>query len=135
MAVFEQYSGKFRRARILIAVFLFALCSGFTGSLFAEEQGVVAVVYPDIRQFRDIFSEITHGIGSQSHHKVIPYTISNDFHPDEFRSWAHALNVKVIIAIGNSGMKAAESVKGEIPIISNAFNAPLQSVDLCCPEC
>ena len=124
MTVFEQFSGKSRCITALLAVLLFSLCDGLVGSVFAADQEVIAVVYPDIRQFRDIFSEITHGIESESHHKVLSYTISDDFHPDDFTSWAHALNVKVIIAIGNSGMKAAESVKGEIPIISNAFLVP-----------
>jgi putative ABC transport system substrate-binding protein len=87
-------------------------------------QEVIAVIYPDIPRFKDIFTKIISGIQQGSTHKIMPYTLSDDFSPDDFRSWARALHVKVVIAIGNSGMSAADSVKGKIPIISNAFLVP-----------
>jgi len=126
MAVFRQYRKLYRRVSISLT-FLLA-CLGCTliesNTAWSADPEAIAVVYPDIRQFKDIFNQIISGIEAASNHKVIPYAISNDFVPDEFQSWAHALNIKVIIAIGSSGIKAADSVKSKIPIISNAFLVP-----------
>lgn len=125
MAVTRQYHENIQHILFTLGVLL--LC--FTGTLIGSkaawaETEVIAVVYPDIRQFKDIFTQIISGIESESTHKIIPYAVSNDFKPEEFQSWTRALNVKVIIAIGNGGINAANTVKGKIPIISNAFLVP-----------
>jgi len=124
MAVCRQQNKVHRCSNALTALLLF-FCSGFlfmNNALAVQE--VIAVIYPDISKFRDIFTEIISGIQRESTHKIIPYTLKDDFNPADFRSWASALNVKVVIAIGNSGMNAADSVKGKIPVISNAFLVP-----------
>jgi putative ABC transport system substrate-binding protein len=124
MAVFRQHN-KVYRCSIALTALLLCLCSSFLIMNNARaDQEVIAVIYPDISKFKDIFTEIISGIQRESTHNIIPYTLNDDFNPDDFRSWARALNVKVVIAIGNSGMNAADSVKGKIPIISNAFLVP-----------
>jgi len=125
MAVFRQYRKRIHRYSIALTLLFGCLAAGVTSPSTAwADTEVIAIVYPDIRQFKDIFNDIINGIEQESDHKVIPYAIGNDFDPNEFQSWTQALNIKVIIAIGNSGMKAADAVSDKIPVISNAFLVP-----------
>ena len=125
MAVFEQCLKKFHRFFIVPVLISICLAGGvITPAPAQPATDAIAVLYPDILQFKEVFLDIIRGIESSSRHKMIPYAVTSEFNQDEFLSWIHALNIKVIIAIGNTGTKATEAVKGKIPVINNTFLVP-----------
>jgi len=88
--------------------------------------GPIAVLYPDIGEpYRSIFAKIIEGIEDKTTSKVTSYAVGNSFNAREVSSELKRQDIRVVIALGRNGLKAANSLDKEIGIVAGGVvNAP-----------
>lgn len=78
----------------------------------------IAVIYPDIAEpYRSLFAKIIGGIEEKAGGKVVPVVIGAEVDAGTLNDTLRRNGVKVAIALGRQGMKAAELVDRSIGVV------------------
>ncbi len=78
----------------------------------------VAVLYPDIGEpYLSVFSRIIDGIESQTRSKVPSFAVGSRTSSPELAESLRRQDVRVVIALGKHGMKAAEGLGGSVGVV------------------
>lgn len=81
-------------------------------------QGRIAVFYPDIGEpFRSVFTKIIEGIEDKARGQVLSYAVGAAFNPAQMAAELRRQEVKVVVALGRQGHKAATAVDGGMEVV------------------
>lgn len=81
--------------------------------------GPIAVFYPDIGEpYRSIFSKIIEGIEETSQAKVASYAVGNSFNPQSIAEELKRQDIRIVIALGRNGLRAASALDKEISVVA-----------------
>lgn len=81
--------------------------------------GPIAVLYPDIGEpYRSVFSKIIEGIEENTQAKVTSYAVGNNFNAEALSDELKRLDIRVVIALGRNGLRAANTLDKEIGVIT-----------------
>lgn len=81
--------------------------------------GAIAVVYPDVGEpYRSVFNRIIEGIESSARMRVINYAVGADRSPADLAEELRRREVRVVIALGRQGLKAASGLEKDIGVIA-----------------
>jgi putative ABC transport system substrate-binding protein len=81
--------------------------------------GPIAVLYPDIGEpYRSIFSKIIEGIEETSRTKVASYAVGNNFNAHAISGELKRQDIRVVIALGRNGLRAASALDKEIGVVA-----------------
>lgn len=84
----------------------------------AGNVGSIAVLYPDIGEpYRGIFAKIIEGIEDKAKNKVTSFAVGSRFDPDELSNELKRQDIRVVIALGRNGLKAASDLDRDINIV------------------
>ena len=90
------------------------LAAAATGSI-----GPIAVFYPDIGEpYRSVFSKIIEGIEEKAQTKVSSYAVGADFNAQTISGELKRQDVRVVIALGRNGLRAANALNREINVVA-----------------
>ena len=79
----------------------------------------LAVVYPDIGEpYRSVFATIIEGIEDRAHGKVASYPIAMGANPPALSDELKHRNVRAVIALGRSGLRAASNLDKQISVVA-----------------
>ena len=85
----------------------------------AEPARSIAVIYPDIGEpFRGVFAKIIEGIEDQAHGRVASFAVGGSVNLQELASELRRQDIRVVIALGRNGLKAASALEREMPIVA-----------------
>ena len=80
--------------------------------------GPIAVLYPDIGEpYRGIFAKIIEGIEDRARSKVASFAVGSSFNAQELSDELKRQDVRVVIALGRNGLKAAIGLDKGINIV------------------
>ncbi len=90
------------------------------------EPGHIAVLYPDLGDpYRGIFTTIIEGIEAQTGSRVASYAVGGDMTAQDIVANLKRQEIKVVIALGRQGMKAASSLEREFGVVvGGVMSAP-----------
>ena len=89
-----------------------------TSPAWADGENQIAVIYPDIGEpYRQIFTEIISGIEDKVGAPVASYPVRADTNISVLKTSLNLQNTKVVIALGQQGMKTAELLNNHIRIV------------------
>ena len=78
----------------------------------------IAVIYPDVGEpYRSVFAQIVGGIEEKTRGKVVAVAIGAEVHADELNESLRRQGVRVAIALGRQGMKAASVLDRSIGVV------------------
>jgi putative ABC transport system substrate-binding protein len=81
--------------------------------------GPIAVLYPDIGEpYRSVFSKIIEGIEENTQTKVSSYAVGSNFNAQAISGELRRQDVRVVIALGRNGLKAASTLDKEFGVIA-----------------
>ena len=81
--------------------------------------GPIAILYPDIGEpYRSIFSKIIEGIEENAQIKVTSYAIGSNFNAQAISGELKRQDIRVVIALGRNGLKAANALDKEIGVVA-----------------
>jgi len=81
--------------------------------------GPIAVFYPDIGEpYRSVFSKIIEGIEETSQTKVASYAVGNNFNAQTISEELKRQDIRVVIALGRNGLRAASSLDKDIGVVA-----------------
>lgn len=81
--------------------------------------GPIAVLYPDIGEpYRSVFSKIIEGIEENAQAKVTSYAIGSNFNIQALSSELKRQDIRVVIALGRNGLKAASTLDKDIGVVT-----------------
>lgn len=84
--------------------------------------GPIAVFYPDIGEpYRSVFSKIIEGIEENSQSKVTSYAVGSNFNAQTISSELKRQDIRVVIALGRNGLKAAGALDKEIGVVAGGI--------------
>lgn len=84
--------------------------------------GGIAVVYPDIGEpYRGIFLQIIEGIEERTHSRVPSFPVGANLDLPALTDDMRRLDIRVVIALGRNGLKAATSLSRDIGIVAGAI--------------
>lgn len=88
--------------------------------------GPIAVLYPDIGEpYRSVFSKIIEGIEENSQSKVSSYAVGNNFNVQSISDELKRQDIRIVIALGRNGLKAASALDKEIGVVAGGvISAP-----------
>ncbi|MBS1160804.1 MAG: transporter substrate-binding protein [Proteobacteria bacterium] len=88
--------------------------------------GPIAVLYPDIGEpYRSVFSKIIEGIEENAQAKVTSYAVGSNFNVQTISEELKRQDIRIVIALGRNGLKAASALDREIGIIAGGvISAP-----------
>lgn len=88
--------------------------------------GPIAVIYPDIGEpYRSVFSKIIEGIEDRAKTRVAAYAVGTSFNAQELSGELKKQDIRVVIALGRNGLKAASTLDKEIGVVaSGVISAP-----------
>ena len=87
--------------------------------------GSIAVLYPDLEEpYRGIFAKIIEGIEAQVGAPVASFAVNGASSAQEIVANLKRQNIKVVIALGRQGMKAASGLEQEIGLVAGAVVSP-----------
>lgn len=79
----------------------------------------IAVIYPDIGEpYRSVFSKIIEGIEARTKARVTSYAVGSSFNSQELSSELKKQDVRVVIALGRNGLKAASALDKDIGVVA-----------------
>ena len=88
----------------------------------AAQAPVIEVLYPEVEgPYQKVFSAIIEGIQAQSKVEVRLLSITDGLDIPQIIKSANIKNVSAIIALGKSGLIAAEHWRGKVPIVVGAL--------------
>ncbi len=80
--------------------------------------GPIAVLYPDIGEpYRSVFAKIIEGIEDKTKNKVASYAVGSTFNSQEVSNELKRQDVRVVIALGRNGLKAASNLDKGIGVV------------------
>lgn len=106
---------------------LFAqLGRGEVGKLaLAAESGNIAVLYPDLGEpYRGIFAKIIEGIEAQVGAPVASLAVGGALSAQDIVASLKRKDIKVVIALGRQGMKAASALEREFGVVAGGVVSP-----------
>lgn len=81
--------------------------------------GPIAILYPDIGEpYRSVFTKIIEGIEENSQIKVTSYAVGSNFNAQAISGELKRQDIRVVIALGRNGLKAASALDKEIGIVT-----------------
>lgn len=81
--------------------------------------GPIAILYPDIGEpYRSVFTKIIEGIEENTQLKVTSYAVGSNFNAQAMSGELKRQDIRVVIALGRNGLKAASALDREIGIIT-----------------
>lgn len=82
-------------------------------------QGGIAVIYPDVGEpFRSVFLKIIEGIEERTRTRVASYAIGNNFDMATLSEELRRRDIRMVIALGRNGLKAATSLDRDISVVA-----------------
>lgn len=82
--------------------------------------GPIAVLYPDIGEpYRSVFTKIIEGIEDRAKSRVAAYAVGNSFNAQELSGELRKQDIRVVIALGRNGLKAASALDKEIGVVAS----------------
>ena len=85
----------------------------------------IAVIYPDIGEpYRSVFDQIISGIESKAKARVINFAVGPNVDVGELKSNLRQQNVKVVIALGQQGLKIAAQMDRDMGVVVGGVIAP-----------
>lgn len=79
----------------------------------------IAVLYPDIGEpYRSVFSKIIEGIEDKARTRVAAYAVSGSFNPQELAAELKRQDIRVVIALGRNGLKAASTLEKDVNVVA-----------------
>lgn len=110
-------NSKVRYIRVLILL-LIGLGSPV---IYAAQLEAVAVLYPELQEpYRSVVSSIIEGIQEQMKMPVKLFPLAEDFKAAQLQESIDHQQIAAIIALGRTGLAAAQPWRGEIPIVVGA---------------
>lgn len=101
--------------RIVLAVSVFLLILSLP--LFSATPSV-AVIYPELRApYNKVFEDIANGIEKKVNGRTKRYVLPKDYSQKDLDLWIKKNDIKVCVALGGRGEKAANQFTQEIPIV------------------
>ena len=126
-----------RTPRVMAGLLCFAVFLACSGSAIADTSGAlsqkvalgsgdapIAVVYPDIEPYRSVFEQIITGIEDKARDRVARFAVAPNVDIDELKSNLRRKNVKVVIALGQQGMKIATRLDRDMGVVVGGVIAP-----------
>lgn len=102
-----------------LAFLLSGLVSPFTS---AAQPPAVAVLYPDLQEpYRSVVASIVEGIQEQMKEPVKLFPLGGDFKAEQLKGSIDHEHIAAIIALGRTGLSAAQQWQGKIPIVAGAL--------------
>jgi len=102
--------------RSILALTLFSLSISA-----AHGKELVAVFQPDLSSpYEEVFYSIVSGVKDEAEFKVSVRKIADNYDPKKLAAWLDKKDVKVIIALGSRGLRAAKVVANGRPIMAAA---------------
>lgn len=81
-------------------------------------QGAIAVIYPDIGEpYRNVFLKIIEGIEDRAKTTVASFAIAANQNPADLLAELRRQEIRVVIALGRNGLKAAAGLDRDIGIV------------------
>lgn len=81
--------------------------------------GPIAVLYPDIGEpYRSVFSKIIEGIEENARRPVTSYAVGSNFNAEAVSGELRERDIRVVIALGRNGLRAASALDKGIGIIA-----------------
>ncbi|MES2951861.1 MAG: ABC transporter substrate binding protein [Pseudomonadota bacterium] len=91
----------------------------------AAENGHIAVLYPDLEEpYRGIFAKIIEGIEAQVGAPVASYAVGGANSAQDILAQLKRQDIKVVIALGRQGMKAASALDSEFGVVAGGVVSP-----------
>ncbi len=116
------FSTKYSVKRIVLAACVFLLILSLP--IFAATPSV-AVIYPELRApYNKVFEDIADGIEKKVNGRTKRYVLSKDFSQKELNDWIRKNDIKVCVALGGRGEKAANQFTQDIPIVLSGILQP-----------
>lgn len=80
----------------------------------------IAVIYPDIGEpYRSVFTKIIEGIEDKARAKVASYAVGSNLNPQALSGELKRQDIKVVIALGRNGLKAAGNLDKDIGVVAS----------------
>jgi putative ABC transport system substrate-binding protein len=90
-----------------------------------SESGSIAVLYPDLEEpYRSIFTKIIEGIEAQVGTPVASYAVGGARSAQDIMAQLKRQDIKVVIALGRQGMKAASTLDHEVGVVAGGVVSP-----------
>lgn len=87
-------------------------------AVLGSESGAIAVLYPDLGEpYRGIFAKIIEGVEAQVGARVASYAVGGSTTEQDILANLKRQDVKVVIALGRQGMKAASGLAREYGVV------------------
>lgn len=84
--------------------------------------GPIAVLYPDIGEpYRSVFSKIIEGIEENARTPVASYAVGNNFNAEAVSGELRERDIRVVIALGRNGLRAASALDKDIGIVAGGI--------------
>lgn len=102
------------------ANWLFALLIGLgmIAAAVSQPSRSIAVLYPDIGEpYRSVFANIIKGIEEQSRGRVTSIAIGASPNPQDIAGELRRQDIRVVIALGRNGLKAASGLERDIGVV------------------
>lgn len=91
----------------------------------AAESGHIAVLYPDLGEpYRGIFTKIIEGIEAQVGAPVASFAVGGSLSAQDIVASLKRKDIKVVIALGRQGMKAASALEREFGVVAGGVVSP-----------
>jgi putative ABC transport system substrate-binding protein len=105
-----------------LTIVAFVVIGLFQPLMSAAQTATVAVIYPDLQEpYRSVVSSIIEGIQEKIKEPVKLFPLGDDAKPEQLKSAIDPEHIGAIIALGRSGLAAAQQWQGEIPIVVGAL--------------
>ena len=93
--------------------------------VLSVESGAIAVLYPDLEEpYRGIFAKIIEGIEVQVGAPVVSYAVGGANSAQDMVTQLKRQDIKVVIALGRQGMKAAAALDHEFGVVAGGVVSP-----------
>jgi putative tryptophan/tyrosine transport system substrate-binding protein len=112
---------KARRAALALLLPAVAAWATLVPSVarLAEPARSIAVLYPDIGEpFRSIFAKMIEGIEEQARGRVTSFAVGSSANAQELSQELRRQEIRVVIALGRNGMRAAAALDRDIGIVA-----------------
>jgi putative ABC transport system substrate-binding protein len=123
---FALFVRRFMRAGGLLALLMCAATAWAqpSASVRSPPSGSIAVIYPDIGEpYRSVFAQIIGGIEDKVKGRVSTFAVGAEVNAGELNDALHRRGIKVVIALGRQGMKAAAVVDRNIGVVVGGVSA------------
>lgn len=112
-----RYAFLIRRS-LLLTLLLCVMTAAAPSTGSAAGAGGIAVIYPDVGEpYRSIFSQIISGIEEKNRGRIIPIAVGAEVDAGQLNDTLRRQEVRVAIALGRQGMKAASQLDRSIGVV------------------